>query len=154
MASPEPAVGRKMTIPAESGIAAVLLVVLVAGYLATPNFLTVSNILILLLNGAVIGFLCLGQTFVLLTGGIDLSCGSVTALTCVLAALLMETVGLDWQSAVVLSLMANCVDRRDKRLSHRQYRRPGIHRHFRNDGRGRIDPADHHRPSRFASQMG
>ena len=105
----EPAVGRKVTIPAESGIAAVLLVVLVAGYLATPNFLTVSNILILLLNGAVIGFLCLGQTFVLLTGGIDLSCGSVTALTCVLAALLMETVGLDWQSAVVLSLMAGAL---------------------------------------------
>ena len=91
-------------IPAEAGIAFVLLVVLAGGALASPNFLTFSNIFVLLLNGAVIGFLCLGQSFVLFTGGIDLSCGSVVAMTCVLAAVFMETLGLPWQVASLLVL--------------------------------------------------
>jgi ribose transport system permease protein len=100
---------RSIKLPAETGIALVLLAVLLAGYAATPNFLTVSNILILLLNGAVIGFLCVGQTFVLLTGGIDLSCGSIVAMTCVLAALLMQSLGLPWPAAVVLTLLAGAL---------------------------------------------
>ncbi|KVS39911.1 sugar ABC transporter permease [Burkholderia ubonensis] len=91
-------------MPEETGIAFVLLIVLIGGAFATPDFLTLSNINILLLNGAVVGFLCLGQTFVLLTGGIDLACGSITALTCVLAALLMS-IGVDWRVAVGASLL-------------------------------------------------
>ena len=95
---------RRWRLPAEAGIAFVLLLLLIVGSLATPNFLTVSNMFVLLLNGAVIGFLCLGQTFVLLTGGIDLSCGSIVAMTCVLAAVLMQSLGLPWPIASVLTL--------------------------------------------------
>ncbi|MEH8952969.1 ABC transporter permease, partial [Klebsiella pneumoniae] len=79
---------QPLKVPAEAGIAVVFLLVMLGGFIATPNFLTVSNMMVLLLNGAVIGFLCLGQSFVLLTGGIDLSCGSIVAMTCVVAALL------------------------------------------------------------------
>ena len=95
---------KKIKLPNETGIAIVMLLVLLVGFIATPNFLTVSNILILLLNGSVICFLCLGQTFVLLTGGIDLSTGSIVAMTCVLAAVFMEYLQLAWYIAVVLVL--------------------------------------------------
>jgi ribose transport system permease protein len=105
-ASEQPEAKREIRLPAEAGIAFVLVAVLAAGYVATPNFLTISNVLILLLNGAVIGFLCVGQTFVLLTGGIDLSCGSIVAMTCVLAALLMQSLGVPWPAAVALTLLA------------------------------------------------
>lgn len=101
--------GRGIRIPAEAGIAFVLLVVMVAGSLASPNFLTLSNMFVLLLNGAVIGFLCLGQSFVLFTGGIDLSCGSLVAMTCVLAAVFMETVGLPWPVAALLVLFVGAL---------------------------------------------
>lgn len=92
-------------LPDEVGIALVLLVIVIGGAVATPNFLTLSNFKILLLNGAVIGFLCLGQTFVLLTGGIDLSCGAIVALTCVLSALLIS-LGVPWYVAAFLGLVA------------------------------------------------
>ena len=105
----EPDPRRGFSMPAEAGIALVLVLVVIAGSIATPNFLTFSNAVVLLLNGAVIGFLCLGQTFVLLTGGIDLSCGSIVALTCVLAALLMESLGLSWPLAALLTLVAGAV---------------------------------------------
>ncbi len=95
---------KSFSLPPEAGIAFVLIIVLIIGTFASPNFMTVSNMLVLLLNGAVIGFLCLGQSFVLFTGGIDLSCGSVVAMTCVLAAVFMEYVGLPWPVAVVLTL--------------------------------------------------
>lgn len=93
----------KRRIPNEIGIA--LVVVLVAGVLAllSPNFATISNMQVLLLNGAVIAFLALGQTFVLLTGGIDLSTGSNIALTGVVAALLMQS-GLPWWTAALLAI--------------------------------------------------
>lgn len=104
MTNIQPHTGKGIKVPAEAGIAFVLLVVMIAGSFASPNFLTLSNIFVLLLNGAVIGFLCLGQSFVLFTGGIDLSCGSVVAMTCVLAAVLIETVGLPWPVAALLTL--------------------------------------------------
>lgn len=95
---------QPLKVPAEAGIAVVFMLVMLGGFIATPNFLTVSNMMVLLLNGAVIGFLCLGQSFVLLTGGIDLSCGSIVAMTCVVAALLMEKFGIPWQLAVPMVL--------------------------------------------------
>jgi ribose transport system permease protein len=95
---------RPFRLPPETGIAIVVLVLLGVGSLMTPDFLTFSNMAVLLLNGAVIGFLCLGQTFVLLTGGLDLSCGSVVAMTCVLSAVLMQYLHLPWILASVLVL--------------------------------------------------
>jgi len=99
----------EIRVPAEAGIAFVLIVVMIIGTLASPNFMTFSNMLVLLLNGAVIGFLCLGQSFVLFTGGIDLSCGAIVAMTCVLAAVFMEYVGLPWPIAAVLVLMVGAL---------------------------------------------
>lgn len=95
---------KKIKLPQETGIAIVMLLVFLVGFIATPNFLTLSNIMILLLNGSVICFLCLGQTFVLLTGGIDLSTGSIVAMTCVLAAVFMEYLQVGWYIAVILVL--------------------------------------------------
>lgn len=95
-------------IPNELGIAAV--VVLVAGALAliSPTFRTVGNLEILLLNGAVIAFLALGQTFVLLTGGIDLSTGSNIAMTGMVAALLMRG-GAPWYVAALAAIALGLV---------------------------------------------
>ncbi len=62
----------------------------------------------LLLNGAVVALLALGQTFVLLTGGIDLSTGSNLALTGMAAALGMQA-GLPWWAATLLALVVGVV---------------------------------------------
>ncbi len=48
-------------------------------YLAatTPAFLSTANILSILLASSLIGIVAVGETFVIVTGGIDLSVGSV-----------------------------------------------------------------------------
>ncbi|SEB62114.1 monosaccharide ABC transporter membrane protein, CUT2 family [Paramicrobacterium humi] len=90
-------------IPNEVGIAAVVVIVAIVLSIMSPTFRTISNVEILLLNGAVIAFLALGQTFVLLTGGIDLSTGSNIALTGMVAALAMQA-GLPWYVAVLAAV--------------------------------------------------
>jgi ribose transport system permease protein len=91
-------------VPDEVGIAGILVLVVVVMSLLSPNFRTAGNFEVLLLNGAVVALLALGQTFVLLTGGIDLSTGSNLALTGMAAALGMQA-GLPWWAATVLALV-------------------------------------------------
>jgi ribose transport system permease protein len=96
-------VRRRVRLPEETGILGVLVVVAMGMALLSPTFGTFSNTLVLLLNGAVIGFLAIGQTFVLLTGGIDLSTAANMALSGVLGTLFMSW-GLPWHAAVALAL--------------------------------------------------
>jgi ribose transport system permease protein len=103
-ATPAPRVRRRWKAPDEAGIFLVLLIVVVAISLLSPAFRTYSNALVLLLNGTVIAFLALGQTMVLLTGGIDLSAGSNVAMTGVFAAYAMSQ-GVGWVGASVIALV-------------------------------------------------
>lgn len=62
-------------------------VVICAGLtVASPNFLTMQNLIIVVRQVSINGILAVGATYVLLTGGVDLSLGSVVALTGVVAA--------------------------------------------------------------------
>jgi ribose/xylose/arabinose/galactoside ABC-type transport system permease subunit len=57
--------------------------------LATPHFLTESNISNVLRRTSVIAILAIGQTFVILSAGIDLSVGSTAALAASTSAVMM-----------------------------------------------------------------
>lgn len=71
----------------ESGTLLGLLVLCVALFIATPFFGTLDNLANVAEQSALVGVLAIGMTFVILTGGIDLSVGSVVALSGVVAAL-------------------------------------------------------------------
>jgi ribose transport system permease protein len=94
---------RRRRLGEEIGILSVWLVVFLVMCLLSDRFRVYSNILILLLNGSVIAFLALGQAFVLLTGGIDLSTGSTVAMTGVLCTVVMQ-LGLPWPLASLIGL--------------------------------------------------
>ena len=68
-----------------------------------PQFLSVPNLINIALSIAIVGILAVGMTAVILTGGIDLSVGSVAALAGVLAALVAST---DVPGAVALASAA------------------------------------------------
>jgi len=70
---------------ARLGVWVALLATLVVGIVAVPNFATAANADAILRQGAVLGVVALGQTFVVLTGGIDLSVGMLMGLVTVLA---------------------------------------------------------------------
>lgn len=68
------------------GAFAVLVLVVVIASIASPGFASGANILSILVGNAYPALLALGMTFVIISGGIDLSVGSVFALGGVLAS--------------------------------------------------------------------
>ncbi len=77
--------------------------------LASEYFATVNNLFLILTQLAPLGIVVVGQTLVIITGGIDLSVGSVAALTSIIAAKLMltgEGLGLTPLFAIIIALGA------------------------------------------------
>ena len=70
------------------GALVALLALLCFGALRYTGFISAYNIAELLRYNAMFGLIALGMTFVIMTGGIDLSVGAVAALASVIAALL------------------------------------------------------------------
>ena len=66
---------RKRSLDAVTAIAAIIFVIILS--IAVPNFLTINNIVNVLEQLTTIGMLCLGMTFILIIGGIDLSMPAV-----------------------------------------------------------------------------
>lgn len=58
--------------------------------LASPHFLTASNLMTVAVQTAVIGVLTVGELMVIITGGIDLSVGAVLALSSVVATMALK----------------------------------------------------------------
>ncbi|NWJ25583.1 ribose ABC transporter permease [Rhizobium sp. RM] len=81
-----------------------LIVVSVLMSLASDNFFSLGNIMNVLRQVSVVGILAVGMTFVILTGGIDLSVGAVMALVGTLSAGLMVKSGLPAELALVIGL--------------------------------------------------
>lgn len=70
------------------GLVAALLVLIIVGAVTAPDtFLTVSNTLTILRQASIIGVVSIGMTLVIISGGIDLSVGSVIGLASVVATL-------------------------------------------------------------------
>jgi len=82
-----------------------LLLLILAFSFASPAFFSVNNGLTVLLQTSVIGLLAIGMTLVIITGGIDLSVGSVLALSGVIAGLTIKA-GLPVMPAMVLGIGA------------------------------------------------
>lgn len=68
------------------GILVAFFVICVVMSIATPNFLTVPNLMIIGTQVSINALLAFGVTFVIITGGIDLSLGSIVAVTGVMTA--------------------------------------------------------------------
>lgn len=81
----------------------VLCLLLIISSIVSPQFLTARNIFNLLRQNAGTTIVSMGMLMVILTGGIDLSVGSVTALSAVLLAYLMQT--MSFPLALLLTIL-------------------------------------------------
>ncbi len=91
-----------------AGILPVLIVIAVVFAFIAPNFLTMNNLFNITRNCAFIGIMALGMTCVILTGGIDLSVGSVLAVSAVTAMVVSLMPELGW-AAVPIALLIGLV---------------------------------------------
>jgi ribose transport system permease protein len=87
---------------------AVALICIATAIEQPDSFATKNNFHNITRNFAAIGIIAMGMTAVIITGGIDLSVGSVMALSAIVAARLLES-GFDWYVGVAGGLMAGLV---------------------------------------------
>jgi fructose transport system permease protein len=86
------------------GSVAALLLVCVVFAIAAPNFLSANTFSLILQQVMVVGVLAIGQTLVIITTGIDLSCGMLMGLSGLLMAGLAVRGGLNPWLALVLGV--------------------------------------------------
>lgn len=102
MANPKTSGGSLTSVLIQLRSFGVLIILCVFFSLAVPNFLTLANIPILAKHVAVNAILAMGLVFVLLTGGIDLSIGSIVGLAGMIAGgMIYEGVNLDFLGATI-----------------------------------------------------
>ena len=126
--------------PLELRMLALAIVIAVALSLLSPYFLKTNNLLNLLDQSVVVGIVSIGMTFVILTGGIDLSVGSLVGLTGVILGLSLHhfpipvAIALSVFSGAGIGLVFGTVDRlfrprrlRDHARRHGDRQEPRVH---------------------------
>ena len=83
----------------------VLLALMVALSIVSDRFLTVDNLTNVLWSVCLIGIMTTGAIYAPITGGIDLSVGSMAALAGILANVFMNVLGMNWILAMLLTLL-------------------------------------------------
>jgi ribose/xylose/arabinose/galactoside ABC-type transport system permease subunit len=99
---------RTLNRVSEINLIFILIVLILGLWVMNPKFLSVVNITNLLRQTAIIGVLAIGMTFVVLSGGIDLSVGSVLAFSSVIASKLMVS-GLPIWLAILIALLGGAL---------------------------------------------
>jgi ribose transport system permease protein len=105
-AAPSPAAAR-LSGAHHRLLAFASLIVLVAGFsLASPNFMQTSNIIAILQATSVNGVLAIAATLVIITGGIDLSVGTLMTFCAVICGVVLTFLGLPLPLGVVGAILA------------------------------------------------
>ena len=88
-----------------SGILVALLALLIVLSLATENFLSPYNAAVVARQAAFVGLVALGQTLVLLVGGIDLSVGAAAGLSAIVGSLMLTVGGIPPYAVIPLTML-------------------------------------------------
>jgi ribose transport system permease protein len=91
------------------GLVAMLLALIVTFSVLNNNFFTSGNALNMAGTNAALGIMAVAQTFLIISGGFDVSVGSVIAMTTVIIGLGVDAGHNVWASAVVALLVAGLI---------------------------------------------
>ena len=88
-----------------SGILVALVALMTVLSFATDNFLSSYNAAVVARQAAFVGLVALGQTLVLLVGGIDLSVGAAAGLSAIMGALMLTSAGIHPYLVIPLTML-------------------------------------------------
>ncbi len=91
-----------------------IFVFIIFAILASPAFISAYNLKTIITQTVIVGIGALGMTFVIISGGIDLSVGSIIALVTVVTAKLLTAIGVDssfsvWTAAIMAILVGGFI---------------------------------------------
>lgn len=86
----------------------IIVILFVGASLFTDNFCTLYNVTNLMKQCAIIGVMAAAQTMIIITGGIDISGGAITGLSCMVLALLQRDTHEHVDYVTYCSYYCNC----------------------------------------------
>ncbi len=86
----------------------ILLAFIIISAILSDKFLTAKNVTNLLNQNSAVGIVAIGQLLVILTGGIDLSVGSISSMSVVVVASFLKA-GMCWPLACAITLVAGFI---------------------------------------------
>ncbi len=89
----------------DSRLFGILLLMMLVLHFVSDRFLTVDNLTNVLWSVCLIGIMTTGAIYAPITGGIDLSVGSMAALSGIIANVLMNGYGINWVIAILITLL-------------------------------------------------
>ena len=92
-----------------AGILPILIIICIIFSIVTPSFLSPGNLINVIRQASINIVLATGMTFVILTGGIDLSVGSMLGVTAVVAVLVSLIPGLSWLAIPAALIAGLCL---------------------------------------------
>lgn len=96
---------KRLTKTKEIGIFIVLVTLMLFFSILSPQFFQASNFFNISKQIATLGICAVGFSFVLITGGIDLSLGYQISLVNIVCAYLMTRMGMNWILAIVVAII-------------------------------------------------
>lgn len=96
---------KSRNFPPELKLGGVIVLLMLALSLVSSRFFTASNLTNVVWSVCIIGILTSGAIYPRITGGIDLSLGSMVALTGIIADKFMNHMGIHWLAAIALTVV-------------------------------------------------
>lgn len=95
---------KALLMKTEVSMVAIIGLIFIAAAVGTENFLTAYNLTNILKQCAIIGIISIAETYVIITGGIDISCGAVVGMSTLMVAMAQAKWGLGVPVSMVLGI--------------------------------------------------
>ncbi len=99
--------GKLSWLWSEYSVIIAFIIIFIAASVLSPRFLDMNNQLNILMQVSIIGIVALGMTIVMLSGGIDLSVGSVLVLVGVVTVLALNATGSIWIALITAFIVGS-----------------------------------------------
>ncbi len=86
------------------GILAILIAILVIFSCLSASFITINNLFLIIRNFTIFGIMAIGQSLIIITGGIDLAVGSTFGITGLITALCLMEYNLSVTASIIIGL--------------------------------------------------
>ena len=93
----------------EISLLMVITVLFLIASFGTANFISAYNLTNILKQSAVIGVIAIAQTYVIITGGIDISCGAIAGMSTLMVAMSQAVWGLPVWLSMLVALAAGLI---------------------------------------------
>ena len=91
----------------EFSLVIIIVVIFMAASFGTQNFFTEYNLMNILKQCSIIGVISVSATFIIITGGIDLSCGAVCGMSTLIVAMGQAKWGMSVPASIGAALLVS-----------------------------------------------